>query len=244
LGVWVAVGYYGFFFSFAALEKKNKILNEINSLFVQTGIWFCALCILAFIFCEGILYTVALLSNSQYSVNIKFIPVTLIICTIFAALVSKWISFFLLKTISYFREMIEAFYEVKSIKNNNIFYIKELIELKEFFMRAISLQKEKIEHEKAVSRVSRQIAHDIRTPLLALESMADDFEENNIERYRLLRKVSTRVRNIANSFLLSTRKEISVANNNQAQKRKELIFPLVEEVVFEKVAQYKKNIQK
>jgi signal transduction histidine kinase len=214
-------------------NNRKNLLEKTNTLLAQTGIWTFTLCVASFFLFEGIFYVVAFLSGKSHTLNFQLIPVALIIYTIFVAMLSKYLSIILLKPINHFRQVIEGFDQKQIPRAEKVFFnIKELMELKKFLTRVFSMQKEKLDKEAEFSKISRQIAHDIRTPLLALESMADEFEMENLEQARLMRKVATRVNSIANSFLNETRQIRGI-------NKKELIFPLVEAVVLEKIAQQK-----
>ena len=94
-----------------------------------------------------------------------------------------------------------------------------------------------------IGKIARLLAHDIRSPLMALESMADRFGNKN-KNAKDLHKIIERISDIANSFLnLSKSKDSDLLANAKdiSELSVNLLFPLIDRVVAEKRAQLKKS---
>ena len=85
----------------------------------------------------------------------------------------------------------------------------------------------------ALSSVSAQVAHDIRSPLSALDSALKDLPELPAERRSLIEAASSRIKDIADDLLERNR-----AGGRPAPARPAALAPLIEAVLAEKRAQF------
>lgn len=114
--------------------------------------------------------------------------------------------------------------EIKNIVNNINNSIKKII----------TLQKKNIEHEKNSLKheISKQVAHDIRSPLAALNMISKDLHQLPEETRLMVRESINRIKDIANNLIREGEeiKEKFVSTENC------LIYPIIESVVSEKRA--------
>ena len=120
------------------------------------------------------------------------------------------------------------------------FEVEELSQLKDVFGGLLeAVQKEahkrqETEKELAVQNLARQVAHDIRSPLAALEVAAEDISRFSEEKRVLIRSAVGRIRDIANNLLEATRE----GNSSSSAETIEIIAPLIDSVVSEKRTQF------
>jgi signal transduction histidine kinase len=95
------------------------------------------------------------------------------------------------------------------------FMILQLIILWSLFFSArratISNERKQTEHDRKLFKFSEQVAHDIRGPLSALNSIASLFPEDD-EKAKLLKLISSRINSIAESLLPSQRSSLLHTN--------------------------------
>lgn len=214
----------------------KKWLNSLSSVQAQCAFW-------GFIFCMSsvmIFWVISYIFVGEMLLKIHplhYLPSILIVFSIFAVLISTIFA----KTLSHPFKRVETIIdsylsekEPDALQPKCHYNIDEFDRLENFITKAFSVLKERNKAESFFVKHARQVAHDIRSPLIALESVADQLE-NNDDKARLLRKIATRITDIANSFLaLARSKADSLPVNNQDFVSDNLIFPLVEKVVAEK----------
>jgi signal transduction histidine kinase len=107
---------------------------------------------------------------------------------------------------------------LRSVLVGVIFYFLIVILCAAFFFRHLLLQQEKLKSEigikairekltvaEAVACLGRQVAHDIRSPLMALEAALKDTSGLSPERRHLLEQVNSRIKSIAEDLLSKSR---------------------------------------
>jgi signal transduction histidine kinase len=90
-----------------------------------------------------------------------------------------------------------------------------------------------LEREKLISEITAQLAHDIRSPLAALDVMAGSMEELDHNKRTLVRNATARIHNIANNLL-----DRSLHQNNVSTQ---MFSSIIRSMLFEKREQYKSN---
>lgn len=91
----------------------------------------------------------------------------------------------------------------------------------------------------ALAKLSAQVAHDIRSPLAALESALKDVSQLPENKRLLIRGAAGRIRDIANELLEKNRRAVA-AGEQPLEPR--LLAGLIESVVTEKHAQYRDRL--
>lgn len=112
-----------------------------------------------------------------------------------------------------------------------------IAEYKEKIINYVKKQNEitkDLEKEKLMSEVTAQLAHDIRSPLSALDMMASNMPELDEKKRLLVRNATARIHNIANNLLDRT----FTQNNNLSLQ---MFSSIIRSMVFEKREQYKSN---
>jgi len=93
-----------------------------------------------------------------------------------------------------------------------------------------------LEADAKLGKLASQVAHDIRSPLTALDIAMEEArglpEENRV----LIRSATKRIKDITNSLLKMRAHEHGLANSNSSVES-ELLYPLIDEVVSEKRVQ-------
>ena len=97
-----------------------------------------------------------------------------------------------------------------------------------------------IERERTISEVARQVAHDIRSPLAALEFICGNLPSLPEDRRLIIRSATSRVRDIANDLLgRSKRIQCDPSANIQTIGTPQLLFYLMDQVLSEKRIEYR-----
>ena len=92
------------------------------------------------------------------------------------------------------------------------------------------------EHDAEIGRIASQVAHDIRSPLAALEVVQSDIAQLPEDKRLLINSAVGRIRDIANSLLDRQR---APAPASEAAASPRLLAPLIEPVIAEKRLQFR-----
>jgi signal transduction histidine kinase len=114
---------------------------------------------------------------------------------------------------------------------------RAIFEYKEKIINYVKQQNEMskdLEKEKLMSEVTAQLAHDIRSPLAALDMMASHMPELDDSKRILVRNATARIHNIANNLL---DRSFNRDNNVSTQ----MFSSVIRSMLFEKREQYKDN---
>ncbi|MBC7753633.1 MAG: hypothetical protein H7Z71_05310 [Moraxellaceae bacterium] len=109
--------------------------------------------------------------------------------------------------------------ELKILKNSFDVYVSELNRANE--------SKFESEKEKAIVKVATQVAHDVRSPISALNLIISSLSEIEEEKRCILREATGRINDIANNLLSKTNGRDSVLNS-------ELLANLLDSIISEK----------
>ncbi|OFZ54829.1 MAG: hypothetical protein A2428_07080 [Bdellovibrionales bacterium RIFOXYC1_FULL_54_43] len=129
---------------------------------------------------------------------------------------------------------------------------RKALEYQESVGRRIQLELEKvrkrIEEESrfyAMGKLAAQLAHDIRSPLAALDSVANTSEPSNGEQGKILRNVAGRIRDIANQLIQTGSVVSGMGFQNSIRENErvvtENVASLIETLLSEKRLQYSSN---
>ncbi|MDR3478601.1 MAG: HAMP domain-containing sensor histidine kinase [Gammaproteobacteria bacterium] len=90
-------------------------------------------------------------------------------------------------------------------------------------------------HKEALLLIATQVAHDIRSPLAALNIMIKTTDSIPEKQRIMIRNATQRINDIANNLLSQHRQSVSVQSNDQEKtSAKELVAALLDQVVSEK----------
>lgn len=105
------------------------------------------------------------------------------------------------------------------------------VSMKELAARLVDYQKELVAaaQREAIVRMAAQVAHDIRSPLAALDAALADTASVPEEKRRLLNAASARIRDIAEGLLRKDRARSEADGGRQAFDVEDLVGPLVDE---------------
>jgi signal transduction histidine kinase/FixJ family two-component response regulator len=117
------------------------------------------------------------------------------------------------------------------------FDIRELEDLRRSNAELAQLR-EKEAVTKALYERSEQIAHDIRSPLISLDAALDMIQDIPDRPRRILRHVSNRVHDLANTLLRDSLTGTEGENSHRQELQSELLLPIVEALIIEKRIQY------
>ncbi|MEK7232426.1 MAG: HAMP domain-containing sensor histidine kinase [Elusimicrobiota bacterium] len=106
-----------------------------------------------------------------------------------------------------------------------------------------------LERERAAWNTAKQVAHDIRSPLAALNSVLKDLSQLPEEKRILMRSAVGRIGDIANSLIEKNREAASVASGTEPSAREapttgsaQLVSSLVDSLVTEKRLQFRSQL--
>ncbi len=109
-----------------------------------------------------------------------------------------------------------------------------------------NLRQRELENQSKINskyaELARQVAHDIRSPLTALQVITNKIQQSNSEEYQLVNEVFNRITNIADNLLDSTRhKDISIPKENKSKTTFE-VNKVVNSIIKEKNLSLKDGI--
>jgi signal transduction histidine kinase len=123
--------------------------------------------------------------------------------------------------------------EIIEIESSLKFYGNEIERLKNLEIKNESL--------KVVNEIASQVAHDIRSPLAALEVIIGSTDQLPEEKRLIIRSAVGRINDIANNLLHKSKKTNSTEDSNQSSLSIELISPIVDSIVSEKRTQFRER---
>ena len=128
-------------------------------------------------------------------------------------------------------------------KINNNFSTEEFIFLQQFIINAFELKEQKEQAQQILLNLTAQVAHDIRSPLAAINTVLSDLTSIAETKRVLIRNASKRINDIANNLLVHSKNNLLDSLNSLATERDypELILVVLDNLVAEKRYEYCKN---
>lgn len=126
--------------------------------------------------------------------------------------------------------------KIEKIDEN--FTIDEFIFLQKYIIETYNLKEEKDKIKKKLGDVATQVAHDIRSPLAALDSILQDLSQLPEEKRVITRNAIGRIRDIANNLLIQNRNEKEIP----AEVKLCLLTSLIDTLVSEKRLQFRSEL--
>ncbi|HAT3877897.1 TPA: HAMP domain-containing histidine kinase [Legionella pneumophila] len=130
----------------------------------------------------------------------------------------------------------------KAIIDNN-FSIQEFIFLQKFIVDAFESREQKDRSRKTLLNITVQAAHDIRSPLAAINTALLSLNSIPEEKRIIIRNAAKRINDIANNLLISSNSQTndSIVGFCNPDASSELIFVAIEAIVAEKKYEYKQT---
>jgi signal transduction histidine kinase len=133
--------------------------------------------------------------------------------------------------------------------NNLIYNFSELsaasVKIHEGIESKIAFEKAK--NEAVIGRLSSQVCHDIRSPLAALEMILPTIDVLPEDKRLIMRSAIGRIRDIANSLLTNSKKQLSqTIASSDIQKMETQIYylaPVLDSILTEKRIQYRDHLK-
>ena len=128
----------------------------------------------------------------------------------------------------------------QSVVKDTDFSIVEFSILQSFIMDTLKLREEKIAAQKnlEVIAIATQVAHDIRSPLTALNAIVKTAHQLPEKQRTMINNATQRINDIANNMLLSRPEAAIPASLSSAELSSELISVILDAVISEKRAEY------
>lgn len=128
-----------------------------------------------------------------------------------------------------------------SIDDN--FSTQEFIFLQRFIVKAFEIKEQKEQTQKNLFNLATQVAHDIRSPLAAINTALSHVISIPEQKRIIIRNAANRINDIANHILIKSKNNFSDSSNNKsgASDSPELIFAILDNIVAEKNYEYDKT---
>ena len=116
--------------------------------------------------------------------------------------------------------------------------LRLLVEVLLQMIHSIALAKEAADHRQQaeIGRMAAQVAHDIRSPLSALNMVVASFNNEDAEKRRIIRSATQRINDIANSLIEKNRGKTPSEHETQPVL---MLGPVVGSIISEKRTQYR-----
>lgn len=127
-------------------------------------------------------------------------------------------------------------------KIDNEFSTQEFIFLQKFIINAFEIKEQKDRAQQAMIDLTAQVAHDIRSPLAAINTVLSDVTAVAENKRIMIRNAVKRINDIANNLLLHSKNNFLISQDNKTEKNdySELIFVLLDNIAAEKRYEYNK----
>ena len=125
-------------------------------------------------------------------------------------------------------------------KIDDNFSTQEFIFLQNFIVNAFEVKEQKEQAQQALLDLTAQVAHDIRSPLAAINTVLSDVTSIAENKRIIIRNAAKRINDIANNLLLQSKNNFydSPESNIGKNDSPELIFVVLENIVAEKRYEY------
>ncbi|USQ15559.1 hybrid sensor histidine kinase/response regulator (plasmid) [Legionella lytica] len=123
------------------------------------------------------------------------------------------------------------------------FTTQEFIFLQRFIVDAFEIKEQKERVQQAMINLTTQVAHDIRSPLAAINTVVSDVASIPENKRIMIRNAAKRINDIANNLLLQTKDNFSDLHdcNTDNNSFPELLFVVLDNIVSEKRYEYYKS---
>lgn len=206
--------------------------NETNTMKVKLTFWTFSASITGFLLFSIIAFSLSILDKSAF----LGLPLFIIIYSIVIVVLSIYIGNCFAAPFKKIENNIRVLMlEEDKTKIDDSFSTQEFRFLQKFIVEAFELKEEKNIAQKKLTTLAAQVAHDIRSPLAALNTCLRHLPQIPENQRILMRNVANRINDIANNLLHQYRSgENEVSENLHVW----LLAPLVENIVSEKRLQF------
>lgn len=238
----------GFYLVKDDYDEKLFILSPINSLQSQIGIWSLVLWLISAFMFAGTYYFFS--PGTEPSINLitKNFLSMLIPFSVLAIISSSYLSIKISSPLSKLECRINEFLRTDTIpeETTNLTdngYIFEFKALEKFVFDAFGLYQVKHLTDMQFAQLAAQVAHDIRSPLAAINTAVLNVTDISENRRIMIRNASKRINDIANNLLFKSKSIFyeGTIEEGDGSVRPELIFVVVDNIVAEKRYEYYKS---
>ncbi len=128
-------------------------------------------------------------------------------------------------------------------KINDNFSTQEFIFLQRFIVDAFEVKEQKDLAQQALLNLTAQVAHDIRSPLAAINTAISDVASVPENKRTMIRNAARRINDIANNLLSQSKNNLNNAQESRIEKNNfpELMFIVLDNIVAEKRYEHHKT---
>ena len=240
----------GLFFISSEEENVSLKLSSIDSLQSHISILVLMLWLISALSFLALYYVfIPITEDHLYQANRNLLSI-IIPFSVVAIYCSNYISTKISLPLSKLENVISMAMETKSIEKDttdilNESKILEFVSLKNFVNDTLSIYKKKHDLEMEFSKTARQVAHDIKSPLSALDNVIKNLHGINESQQKIMTSSIATITEISENFLAKHRILNGYeSNNNEQTITSENLFFIIDEIISEKKIQFKnKNIK-
>lgn len=219
---------------FIVASKSHSIkLLPLNSLQSYIAIWLLTLLLM---FVGTFLFLNYFFPHTDVSHYLLWVIVP---CTFFAILGSTYFASKILSPLARLEQIIKEFLNSENLDNPSIIrspiHIEDFNLLEKFVYDSFDLYKKNHRIKIEYANMATQVAHDIQSPMLALNNYFREAVKLDIDKYEVVEASLFRINEIANNLLTQYKQP---ENNNDVKLVSALLQPLIDE----KKLQYKDNL--
>lgn len=224
-------------------KQSLQLFNSIHSLETQTALWTHVLSFVSLLFFIGCILIIMPKNKDLYNEIIKTLPAIFILYSIFTVLSSHWFSSKLLMPFKIIKENIQSYHRLTDEYNNETILkkietdVQEFNELFNFISKAFDMLNQRYGVEKYYFDNAVQVAHDIRSPIAALNMFVASLDGLTNKHAKFINEVLLRINNIADN-LLSFYKYKSIDKQEEMSLQVEHIPQIIDSIIHEKKVQY------
>lgn len=227
-------------------NKRNESfqLLPVNSLQSQIAIWLLILWLVSAFLFSGSYYLFSSDIGHHLNQITKNLLSLLVPLSVLAIISSSYISTKISSPLSRLEDVISSFIGADNVdipksmnpKDNFIF---EFITLENFVLDSFSLYKKKHHLEMEFAKTASQVAHDIKSPLIALDNLSKNLIRISDDQRDIISSSINRISEITENLLAKHRFLHGQERTSQLlQNTVEMIFPILENMVLEKKVQF------
>ena len=225
------------------LSQKTEMKSWFRSLKgikSQVTLWIFGLCVLSFLLLFLVAYHFSIINQESF----VSLPFLIMIYSVIVVLLSNFIGNKFEEPFRKLSNNIEILMSSSGKKEdvNADFFTEEFIFLQKFLLNMLEINREKDKVKKELGSITAQVAHDIRSPIAALNAVVKEATQIPEQQRIIMRNATQQINDIANNLLAKyrTRSDASLhEENNGSLDTPEVIAVLLDSIISEKRVQYK-----